>query len=123
MRPLLAFSSHAREAAFVRRFHTARLPLDVVNCCTIMGCNLALVLLKMAPHGRWNSAALLLLDALAAATLLGLLRFTGEWYLRHRSPIIAALHLGHAVVSHPAQVRCWLWPCVRGCCVASWLPL
>ncbi|PRW57190.1 Peptide-N4-(N-acetyl-beta-glucosaminyl) asparagine amidase A [Chlorella sorokiniana] len=101
--PLLAFSSGAHEAAFVRRFHTARLPADLFNFSMVMTCNLALVLLKMVPHGRWDSAALLLHDALASAVLLGLLQGRREAYLCHRSLLIGMLHVGHTMISMHVQ--------------------
>lgn len=96
--PLLTFSSHSREAAFVRRFHKARLPLDTVNYSTVIACNLALVLLKIMPHSRWDAATLLLLDMVAAAALLGLLHGSKETYLRHRNLLVATLHLVHTLV-------------------------
>lgn len=99
---LLAFASPGREAAFEKRFHAARLPLDRVYLTTIVSCNVALLLLKMAPIGRWGTAALLLADSLPAAVLLAWQRARRESYLCHRTPLIATLHLVHAMVRRGA---------------------
>ena len=102
--PLLAFRDPAREEEFEWRFHNTRLPLDRVYLSTAVACDVVLVLLKLVPHGRWDTAVLQLLDALPAAVLLASLHAGREAYLQIRTALIAALQVVHALVSEGAAV-------------------
>lgn len=101
----MTFRDPRLEAAFERRFHERRLPLDRLHLSTVVACNLALVALKLLPNGRWGTAALQVAEAAAAAGLLAWQRAGTASYLRHRAPLLAFLHTAHALVRRDAARR------------------
>ena len=102
MGALLAFRNPLLESAFERRFHERRLPLDRLYLATVVGCNLAVVLLKLLPDGRWGTAAMPLAEAAATAGLLAWRRVGTASYLRHRARLLACLYTTHALVRRAA---------------------
>lgn len=96
--PLLSFADPALEAGFVAQLHARRLHQDHLCLLVMAALDLLVLLWKLAPRRRWAACALLASEALIGAGLLRWLRRRPASFLAHRSAVIAALTVLHALV-------------------------
>lgn len=104
--PLLAFGDPALEAGFVAQLHARRLPNDHLTLWVMAVLDLVVMLWKLVPRRRWTACALLASEALASAGLVRWLHRRPASYLAHRSAVVAALCVVHALVGRQGGGAC-----------------